>query len=171
MHRAITGAVIAAPKPAAEALRTMPLGRLCQLGIALALVLVLASQPLGKTATAETAETLIVNLTSDDVWTAQMALGFAKAIREDGHDVVLYLNVRAVGFANESIPQHRTALTGKTPHELIAELIEAGVQVFVCPGCTRQAGLDIDQRLDGVMPGGEAYRSIVMAPSTRIVSY
>jgi|GEM_PF-1039918 len=167
--KALSGTSTDRAAPAAAMPRRLPLH---QLVLALALALgILLSPPFAQTVRAETPGTLIVNMTSDDIWTAQMALGFANAIHNDGHDVVVYLNVRAVTFANRHVPQHRTAMDGKTPHELLEELIDAGVRVFVCPGCTRQAGLSLDDRLEGVLPGGEPYREIVMAPGTRIVSY
>lgn len=98
-------------------------------------------------------------------------MSFARRVQEDGGDVVLFLNVNAVAFANQNVPQHVQALTGKTPHERIKEIIEAGGQVYVCPSCTEQAGLKLDDRIDGVKVGGPEFRAILMAPDTKIMSY
>ena len=120
---------------------------------------------------AQDERTLVINLTSDDVWTGQMAMNFARRIQEDGGNVVVFLNVRAVAFANRNVPQHTQAATGKTPHERIKEIIDSGGEVYLCPGCTEQAGLELDDRIDGVKVGGPEFRAILMAPDTRIMSY
>jgi len=136
---------------------------MCLMALALAF-------PLGA-AQAQDDRTLVINLTSADVWTGQMAMSFARRVQEDGGDVVLFLNVRAVAFASQDVPQHVQALTGKTPHERISEIIDAGGQVYVCPSCTEQAGLNIENRIDGVKIGGPEFRAILMAPDTKIISY
>lgn len=121
---------------------------------------------------AQEPSTLFINLTSDDVWTQQMALQFGRNFVDltDG-ELVVFLNVRSVGVANENVPQHTTALTGKTPRQLVAELIDAGARVFLCAGCTDQAGLSIDDRIDGVMPSGPELHRILAAPGTKVISY
>jgi len=120
---------------------------------------------------ANTAPTVVINLTSDDVWTGQMALGFARKAQKTGADVVVFLNVRAVILANSKVPQHVEAMSGKTAHEMLAEIIAAGGRVFVCPGCTKQAGQDVADRIDGIEVGGPEFLAIVTAPGTRIISY
>jgi len=139
--------------------------------LALTVLMALAlALPLGA-AQAQDDRTLVINLTSDDVWTGQMAMNFARRIQEDGGNVVVFLNVRAVTFANSNVPQHTQAATGKTPHERIKEIIDAGGEVYLCPSCTEQAGLNIDDRIDGVKVGGPEFRAILMAPDTKIISY
>ncbi len=78
--------------------------------------------------------------------------------------MIVFLNVRAVTIANKKVPQHKGA-------ELIKELLDDGARVFVCPTCTKQAGLDIDDRLEGIEPGGPEFRKLLMAPNTKIISY
>ncbi len=85
--------------------------------------------------------------------------------------MIVFLNVRAVTIANKKVPQHKGAITGKTAAELIKELLDDGARVFVCPTCTKQAGLDIDDRLEGIEPGGPEFRKLLMAPNTKIISY
>lgn len=115
--------------------------------------------------------TLFINLTSDDVWTQQMALGFAGRISALGYPVILFLNVRAVSLAMQSVPQHAQALTGKNGHEVLTDLIAQGVRVFLCPSCTRQAGLSVEDRLAGIALGGKPMVEIMMAPTTKVVSF
>jgi predicted peroxiredoxin len=136
-----------------------------------ALSLLIAVPAIAQAQDTESAPTVVINLTSDDVWTGQMALGFARKVQDTGTDVVVFLNVRAVTLANQDVPQHVEAISGKTAHQMLAEIISEGGRVFVCPSCTQQAGLDIDERIDGVERGGPEFLSIVTAPGTRIMSY
>ncbi len=139
--------------------------------LVLALALAVTAPLVAQAQQAEGEPTVVINLTSDDVWTGQMALGFAQNLQEAGANVVIFLNVRAVTLANGAVPQHVEAMTGKTAHQMLTEIVEAGGRVFVCPGCTRQAGLDVADRIDGIEPGGPEFLAIVMAPATRIMSY
>lgn len=116
--------------------------------------------------------TLLVNLTTDDVWNNQMGLGIArKYLNETGGPVVVFLNVRAVALANHKVPQHVTALTQKDFHSLLRELMAKGVKVYVCGECTRQAGLSIDERIEGTEVGGKALLDLLADPKTNVLSY
>lgn len=143
------------------------LTKLC--AAALLSVSMLASASTG--ALANDDRTLLINLTTDDVWTSQMAFGYANAVLSAGHDVVLFLNVRAVTLANANIPQHTEGLRGQTAREELASLIESGARVFVCGTCTTQAGLSPDDWMDGVEMGGPDLIAIQMAPTTAVMSY
>lgn len=138
----------------------------------LGLVGVLAVAVTAPPARAQEGPTLLLNLTSDDVWTQQMAFQFGRNFMNvtDG-ELVIFLNVRSVGIANRDVPQHTTAATGKTPRELVAELIADGARVFLCGGCTEQAGLSLDDRIAGVEPAGPELHRILAAPGTRVMSY
>jgi len=140
-------------------------------GLFIALSILATAPAVAQAQDANAAPTVVINLTSDDVWTGQMALGFARKVQDAGAEVVVFLNVRAVTLANQNVPQHVEAMSGKTAHEMLAEIISEGGRVFVCPGCTEQAGLDIANRIDGVEPGGPEFLAIVTAPGTRIMSY
>lgn len=132
-----------------------------------------AMLPPGAPAAAQGSDaTLVINLTSDDVFTQQMALSFASNYMGiTGNDVAVFLNVRAAPLANENVPQHTTALTEKTPQALLGALMDKGAKVFLCPGCTRQSGLTVDDRIEGVEVSGPAFHEILAAPGTRVMSY
>ncbi len=135
------------------------------------LAALLLAPPTGP-AHAQDQPTLLLNLTSDDVWAQQMALEFGRNFMNiTGGDLVVFLNVRAVGVGNGKVPQHTTALTGKTPQQLVADLIAAGARVFLCGGCTEQAGLSLGDRIDGVEPAGPELHKILAAPTTKVMSY
>lgn len=144
---------------------------LYSLALALTLALTTAAPPAAKAQSSEATPTLVVHVTTDDAWAGLMGLTFARNAQNAGGDVVVFLNVRAVTFANANVPQHTSGQIGKTAHELIAEIVAADGRVFACPGCTRQAGLDIADRIDEVEPGGPEFLSIVLAPNTRIISF
>lgn len=123
------------------------------------------------TAVAQDERTLLINLTTDDVWTSQMAFGYANAVLDAGHDVALFLNVRAVTLANADIPQHTEGMRGQTASEELDALLERGARVFVCGPCTEQAGLSPDNWIEGVEMGGPALIDIQMSPETAVMSY
>ena len=115
--------------------------------------------------------TLIVHLTSNNVWTAQMALTFAGNAQKAGGDVVVFLNGPGTSVANKNIPQYVKAESGKSAHDLIRDVLNAGGQVLVCPGCTKQSGLKIDDRVKGIEPTSAKFMKMIMAPGTRIISF
>ena len=141
----------------------------------LALVLLVAlAAPLAAppAAAQEQAQTrLLVNLTSDDVWTNQMAFGFANKVMDAGYEVVLFLNVRAVRVAHRDVPQPVEGMRGKTAREELEALVARGARVFVCPSCTAQAGMTPDDWIDGVEAGGPELIALQMDPLTRTISY
>ena len=139
--------------------------------LVLSLALLVAAPLSSQAQDEDSVPTVLVHVTSDDVWSGQAAFSFARGIQEAGGNVAVFLNVRAVALANASVPQHVEAMTGKTPHDMVAEIIAAGGRVFVCPGCTRQAGLDVAERIDGIEPGGPDLLAIMMAPGTRIITF
>ena len=96
---------------------------------------------------------LLLNLTTDDVFTTQMALHYANAVLEAGYPVSLFLNVRAVTLADETIPQHTPALMEETSHDRIRSLLERGATIYACKQCSVQAGVDEDDWLEGIEPG------------------
>lgn len=129
------------------------------------------STPVSTASASDDPTTLFINLYSDDVWTQQMALGFAKRVQGMGHPVVVFLNVRAVTLANSAAPAHTHAMSGRTGQEMIQELIAGGARVFLCPSCTRQAGLSLENRIEGVEPGSPETIAIMMDPNTKVMSW
>lgn len=116
--------------------------------------------------------TLLVNLTTDDVWTNQMGLGIArKYVETTGAPAAVFLNVRAVVLANRKVPQHVGGLVQKDFHTLLRELMDKGVKIYVCGECTRQAGLSIDERLQGTEIGGKELLELLADPRTNVLSY
>ena len=115
--------------------------------------------------------TLFVNLTSDDTWTSNMALTYAGKAKEAGFPVVVFLNVRGVHVADKNYPADKKGPGGKTPKELLEDLIAKGVTVYVCPMCSTHAGLKQADWVEGSKPGGPETIKIQMAPTTKVMSY
>ncbi len=115
--------------------------------------------------------TLFMNLTTDDTWTATMALTYAGKAQEAGYPVVVFLNVRGVRVADKNFPPDRRGPGGKTPKELLEGLIAKGVTVYVCPMCSNNAGMTQADWVEGSKPGGPEVMKIQMAPATKVMSY
>ena len=115
--------------------------------------------------------TLFLNLTTDDTWTASMALAYAGKVRDAGYPVVVFLNVRGVRVADKNFPPDQRGLGNKTPKELLEDLIAKGVTVYVCPMCSDNAGMTQADWIDGTKPGGAETVKAQMAPATKVMSY
>ncbi len=115
---------------------------------------------------------LLINLTTDDTWTAGMALGFADRVLEEGNDVAIFLNVRGVRIASTVISHDTHSMTEQTPHDMLAGLIENGATVIVCPVCQEKAGIADEDLLEGTTKGSpDVTIPLVMDPDVKILSY
>lgn len=114
---------------------------------------------------------LFVSLTSDDLWDCQMAMGYAERVHSMGYKVVLFLNVCAVQLANRHLPQPTMAGLKKTPAEMLAVLMQHGIDVYVCPMCMEQAGMTSDDFIDGVVEANPEMVAIQMDANTKVMSY
>lgn len=101
---------------------------------------------------------LLVNLTTDDTWSANMALNLAMNAREQGLEpVVVFLNVRGVYLADSGRMPAKEGNSDMNIHQKMQALIAAGGQVIACPGCSQEAGLTQEDYIEGVVigkPGG-----------------
>jgi len=116
--------------------------------------------------------TFFYNITTDDVWSAGMATGQALKALEAGHDVVLFLNVRGVYLASTSRQQDTFAATGMTPQAMIQAAMEKGAEVILCPMCMKQAGMTMDDVIEGAKRGGpEVTFDYLSDDDTVVMSY
>ncbi len=139
------------------------------------LVAAFAAPVVAQQATAATADgpSLFVNLTSDELDRAAMALSLATRVRVERQiPVTVFLNVEGANLADGDRPQN-THADGKTIHEMLAGLIAAGGEVLICPMCMRNvAGLEPADLLDGVQVGGSHVTlPAMLADGARILSY
>ena len=119
---------------------------------------------------ADSNQKLFVNLTSDEMNRASMAIGFStKILQEKKIPVTIFLNVEGVRLADKSIPEHKHA-NGKSLKEMLAGFMKAGGRVLVCPMCMENVGgLSKDGLIEGVEVGGTG--PALFADGTTVLSY
>ena len=118
-------------------------------------------------------EKLFVNLSSDELNRAAMAIGFSTKVRtEKKIPVTIFLNVEGVRIADKSIPENKHA-SGKSLKEMLAAFMDAGGRVLVCPMCMANVGgLSKDDLIAGVEVGGpDVTWPALFAEGTRVLSY
>ena len=136
----------------------------------MALIGILASQ---YAFAADDGQKLFVNLTSDAINRAAMAIGLSTKVRSQKKvPVTIFLNVDAVRIADKNIPGHRHA-NGKTLKEMLTGFIEAGGRVIICPMCMEMVGgLKEDELIEGVEVGGpDITWPALFAEGTTVLSY
>lgn len=79
---------------------------------------------------------------TDDPTMATLPFMAAKAAKELGHDVVLWLWNEAVTLAHKGVADHVTGVNLTPLKELLAAVQAAGVPIWVCGACAvaRQVG-------------------------------
>jgi sulfur relay (sulfurtransferase) complex TusBCD TusD component (DsrE family) len=116
---------------------------------------------------------LLVNLTTDDTWSANMALSLATRAREEGLDpVIIFLNVRGVYLGDRERLPATEGNSDLNIHEKLQAFVDAGGQVIACPSCSREAGLTQDDYIEGVQlgePGG--ILQFLSDPAIAVISY
>ena len=133
-------------------------------------VLCIMSSPL---ALAESKQKLFVNLTSDEINRAAMAIGFStKVLTEKNMPVTIFLNVEGVRIADKNIPEQKYS-NGKSLKEMLADFMKAGGQVIICPMCMKNVGgLTKDELISGVKIGGpDVTMPAMFAEGTAVMSY
>lgn len=116
---------------------------------------------------------LFVNLTSDEINRAAMALNFStRVLKQKQIPVTVFLNVEAVRLLDQKRSMH-THASGKTLGEMLTEFIEAGGKVIVCPMCLKYVGgMNQADLPKGVLIGGpEVTWSALFAENTTVMSY
>ncbi|MEM8602758.1 MAG: DsrE family protein [Cyanobacteria bacterium P01_H01_bin.121] len=100
------------------------------------------------------AQSLLVNLTTDDTWAATMAITMAtKAAQQSDQPVILFLSVRGVYIADRERLPATEGNSDLNIHEKLQALVAAGGQVIACPNCAGEAGLTQADLVDGVILG------------------
>ena len=83
---------------------------------------------------------LFVNLTTDDIDRAAMAVGISsKVLSTQKIPVTIYLNAQGVRWADKTIPQNKYA-NGKTIPEMLQSFIQSGGEVIICGMCMQNVG-------------------------------
>lgn len=138
-----------------------------------ALVLAAAMALVALPASAGMQEKLFVNLTTDDLRSARMALGFAsKALQmEKIEKATVFLNVDAVRLADKRLANASEA--NRKLQQSLKDFMAAGGTVIICPMCmSAVAGLTAEDLIEGVKLGGpDVTMPAMFDDDTVVVSY
>jgi len=124
-------------------------------------------------AIAASAESLFVNLSTDDLDRAAMAVNFAHKILVGKEiPVTIFLNVEGVRLVDKNIPQN-IHVTGESVQDKLVNFMADGGTVLICPFCMNNVGgMTQDDVIDGVMLGGpEMTWTALFAEGARVLSY
>jgi sulfur relay (sulfurtransferase) complex TusBCD TusD component (DsrE family) len=116
---------------------------------------------------------LLINLTTDDTWSANMAIGLAqRAVDQEVAPVIIFLNVRGVYLGDRERLPATEGNSEQNIHEKLQAFVAAGGQVIACPSCSQEAGLTQADYLEGVVvgePGGIV--PFLTDPNITVISY
>lgn len=98
---------------------------------------------------------LFVNLISDDLDRAAMAVSISnKVLSAEKIPVTIFLSAQGVRWADKTIPQN-TYVNGKTIPEMLQGFMKAGGQVIICKMCMENiGGIKEADVIDGVKFSG-----------------
>ena len=114
-----------------------------------------------------------VNLTTDDIDRAAMAVGLATKVRKNtGKPVTIFMNTQGVRLVDINIPQN-VHKSGSTIHQMLQMFMDEGGVALVCPVCMKNVGgLSEDEILPGVIIGTPEYTWAAMfAEDATVISY
>jgi predicted peroxiredoxin len=113
---------------------------------------------------------LFVNLTTDDIDRAAMAVGISsKVLSTEKIPVTIYLNAQGVRWADKTIPQN-TYANGKTIPEMLQSFMQSGGEVIICRMCMQNVGgMKEDEVIKGIIFTGTL--SALFADNTTVLSY
>jgi len=115
-------------------------------------------------------ERLFVNLTSDEINRATMAIVFGtRVLTERNIPVTIHLTVEGTRIADKNIPD-KTNANGDSLKELLSQFMDRGGRVFVCGMCMKNiGGINEDELIEGVQIEGGM--SALFEPNSTVVSY
>lgn len=113
---------------------------------------------------------LFVNLTSDDLDRAAMAVGISNKVLSTGDiQVTIFLNAQGVRWVDKNIPQNKY-VNGKTIPEMLQAFIKAGGTVILCKMCMENVGgMKQDEVIEGVEFTGAI--NALFADNTTVLTY
>ena len=102
--------------------------------------------------TSQSTAEIVINLTvgKDDAHRATLALLMADSAIKTDRKVTLFLNVDGVELARKDLPDTVQFFQFPPVREMLAQLVDEGATVLVCPVCLNAAGIPADQLIQGV---------------------
>jgi sulfur relay (sulfurtransferase) complex TusBCD TusD component (DsrE family) len=119
---------------------------------------------------------LLINLTTDDTWSAAKAIMFAhqKSLK-NGHETAIWMNVRAVYLADKKRASHIHGLmaeSGTSIQDMLTAFMADGGVVLMCQACSAAAGLTKADYIDGVQMGSfPVIESWLFAPDVATLAW
>lgn len=113
---------------------------------------------------------LFVNLTSDEINRATMAIEFStRVLTEMNIPVTIHLTVEGTRIADRNIPE-KTNANGESLKGLLSQFMDSGGVVYVCGMCMKNVGgIKENELIEGVkLQGGML---ALFEPGTTVVSY
>ncbi len=121
---------------------------------------------------AQNQKTIFYNITTDEAWTAGMALGMADKAIDSGYKVVIFLNIRAVFIASKSFNTDSWGASGKSLQDMLKTVMDKGAKGIICPMCMKKVGMTKEDVIDGVVQGGADVTFPAMtADNTTVISF
>jgi predicted peroxiredoxin len=96
--------------------------------------------------------TLIINLTSgqEDLHAVMMGLHFAEHGLADGRQVAVFFNVKAPPLAKKDLPDSVRFQELTPVRTAIADLLQQGAKMVVCPMCAEITGVEAEDLAPGI---------------------
>ena len=118
----------------------------------------------------EEGKKLFVNLISDDLDRAAMAIGISnKVLSTEKITVTIFLSAQGVRWADKRVPQNRH-VSGKTIADMLQDFMKSGGQVIVCKMCMRNVGgMTEEDTIEGVRFSGAI--ATLFADNTTVLTY
>lgn len=113
---------------------------------------------------------LFINLTSDEINRAAMAIEFStKVLRQKKIPVTIFLSLEGTRIANKNIPE-RKHVNGKSLQDMLSKFMSKGGHVIMCVTCMENvAGVSKDDVIKGVQFSGGM--TALFENGTRVLSY
>lgn len=92
---------------------------------------------------------LFINLSTDELSRASMAINFGKHHSSTGHPLTIFLNDKAVMMGVKA-----GSAKFADQQQALAEVISSGALVIMCPMCLKQAGFTEADLISGIKLGG-----------------
>lgn len=121
----------------------------------------------------EKGQSLFVNLTSNEMNRAAMAINFGTRVcTQKKIPVTIFLNVDGVRLVNRHIPGS-THVSGKTLQEMLVGFMAAGGKVIACPMCMKNVGgMTKADLIEGVVVGSSHVTwPALFADNTTVLNY
>ena len=122
------------------------------------------------TFSAEIQKKFFVNLTTDDIDRAAMAVGIgSKVLSTKEIPVTIFLSAQGVRWADRNIPQN-IHVSGKTIPDMLQAFMKSGGKVIICKMCMKNVGgLKESEVIEGLQFSGAL--DALFADNTTVLSY